>query len=104
MHRKRNICAECEYIAKSMGRNKSTISRELSRNTGKRGSPSASGDTFLILASAVALDKSPDPPATSLSGTISVETNQLFLENYLAILAKEAIAISKPTWLAEERL
>jgi hypothetical protein len=27
-----------------------------------------------------------------------VETNQLFLENYLAILAKEAIAISKPTW------
>jgi hypothetical protein len=28
-----------------------------------------------------------------------VETNQLFLENYLAILAKEAIAISKPTGL-----
>ncbi len=25
------------FIAKSMGRNKSTISRELSRNTGKRG-------------------------------------------------------------------
>ncbi len=28
-----------------------------------------------------------------------VETNQLFLENYLATLAKEAIAISKPTGL-----
>jgi hypothetical protein len=31
--------------------------------------------------------------------TGQVETNQLFLENYLAILAKEAIAISKPTGL-----